>query len=78
MRIQCDDCHQWIETVSMDHPHDCPGESIAFAAGRKARAMGIPLRQSALRNLRPESRQYDDFVDGYDFEKQQRKRKPKD
>lgn len=28
MRIKCDDCHQWIETVSMD-PHDCPGESIA-------------------------------------------------
>jgi hypothetical protein len=73
--MQCDDCHRWIETVSMD-PHDCPGESVAFKAGRNARAQRIPLRQSALRVMRPESKQYDDFVDGYDFENEQRKRKP--
>lgn len=54
-----------------------PAESVAFAAGRKARAMKIPLRQSALRVIRPGSRQYDDYIDGYDYESAQRRRKPK-
>jgi len=76
MRVRCDDCHHWIETVSAD-PHDCPGESVAFAAGRKARAQRIPLSKSALRFIRPASDRYDDFIDGYDFESEQRKRKPK-
>lgn len=76
MIFQCEDCHRWYETVS-SAPHDCPGESPAFAAGRKARAMRIPLRQSALRNIHPASDRYDDFIEGYDYEAAQRKRKPK-
>lgn len=54
-----------------------PEESIAFKAGRDARAQGIPLRKSALINLRPGSRQYDDYIDGYEYESDQRKRKKK-
>lgn len=76
MLIQCDGCHAYIETVG-PAPHMCPGETPAFAAGRKARAARIPLRQSALRMINPASQRYDDFIDGYDFEAEQRKRKPK-
>lgn len=76
MLLKCDDCHAYYETVSIA-PHDCPGESVAFAAGRRARATGIPLRQSVLRAIRPGSQQYDDFIDGYEYETEQRKRKPK-
>lgn len=54
-----------------------PPESIAFSAGRKARAQGFSLKQSALRVIRPGSRQYDDYIDGYEYESAQRKRKPK-
>lgn len=74
MLFKCDDCHTTYETVS-SAPHNCPGESIAFKAGRNARAQRIPLAQSALRALRPGSKQYDEFIDGYDFEGEQRKRK---
>lgn len=51
-----------------------PEPSIAFQAGQKAREMRIPLRQSALRALRPGCKQYDDFIDGYEYESQKRKR----
>lgn len=40
--------------------------SIAFEAGRKAAEQKIPLTKSALRKLRPGSRQYEDFICGYD------------
>jgi hypothetical protein len=43
-----------------------PEPSIAFEAGQKAKRMGIPLRQSALRMIRPGCKQYNDFIDGYD------------
>jgi hypothetical protein len=58
-------------------PHDCSGESVAFKAGRDARAHRIPITKSGLRVLRPGSRQYDEYIDGYDFESEQRRRKPK-
>lgn len=51
------------------------GESIAFKAGRSAYEQGVPLKDSALRNLRVESQQYDDFVNGYDSAKRKRKSK---
>jgi len=76
MLFKCDDCHAYYETVS-SAPHDCPGESIAFRAGRDARAQRISLRQSALGMIRPGTQRYDDFIDGYEYEAEQRKRKPK-
>lgn len=54
-----------------------PEESIAFKAGREARAQQIPITQSALRMIRPGTDRYYDFMDGYDFESDQRKRTKK-
>lgn len=51
-----------------------PDESIAFQAGRKARSMGTLITKSALRMIRPGSRQYDDFIDGYEYETARRSR----
>jgi hypothetical protein len=47
-------------------PAEQTERSIAFEAGQHAKRNGIPLRQSALRALRPGCKQYDDFIDGYD------------
>ena len=41
-------------------------ESIAFKAGREAAAAGVELKNSALCSLHPESKQYADFIAGYD------------
>lgn len=60
-----------------EQPQTDREETIAFTAGRKARQQRIPLTKSALRSLRPGSRQYDDYIDGYDYEASLRKRKPK-
>jgi hypothetical protein len=54
-----------------------PEESVAFQTGRKARAMGVSLRSSALRVIRPGGRQYYDFIDGYEAETEARRRKKK-
>jgi len=43
--------------------------SIAFQAGAEAKKRRIPLKQSAIKNLRPGTPQYDDFLDGYDSQK---------
>ena len=40
--------------------------SIAFEAGKKAKERGEKLKNSALKNLRPGCKQYDDFIAGYD------------
>lgn len=60
--------------VSDESPRPAQEESIAFKAGRTAREQGIPIRQSALRALRPGTRQYEDFIDGYDSAKRNRQR----
>lgn len=52
-------------------------ESIAFQAGAKAAQAKVPLKDSALRMLHPNSRQYSDFVDGYDSVKRKTKKKEK-
>lgn len=43
-----------------------PEPSIAYCEGRRARQAGVKLENSALRKLRVGSRQYDDFMAGYD------------
>lgn len=43
-----------------------PEPSIAHCEGRRARHAGVKLENSALRKLRVGSRQYDDFIAGYD------------
>ena len=40
--------------------------SIAFKAGQEAKRLGIKLENSAVRNLRVGSKQYEDFLAGYD------------
>ena len=45
--------------------------SIAFDAGVQAAKLNIPLKRSALKNLRPCTQQYDDFLCGYDLQKKQ-------
>ena len=41
-------------------------KSIAFREGLRARQDGIKLKDSALRSLRFGSRQYEEYVAGYD------------
>jgi len=41
-------------------------KSIAFEQGKKAASLGVPLEQSGLVNLHPDSDRYDEFIDGYD------------
>ena len=45
--------------------------SVAFNAGVQAAKLNIPLRRSVLKNLRPCTPQYDDFLCGYDLQKNQ-------
>jgi hypothetical protein len=40
--------------------------SIAYKAGVEAKKLGIPLKETAIRNLRHGTPQYDDFLAGYD------------
>ena len=40
-------------------------KSIAFKAGVDAKAAGLPLNRTAFANLRAGTKQYDDFLDGY-------------
>jgi len=40
--------------------------SIAYRAGVEAKKLGIPIEQTAIRNLRWGTPQYDDFLAGYD------------
>ena len=40
--------------------------SIAYREGLRARKDGIKLKDSAIKNLRIGSRQYDDYVAGFD------------
>jgi hypothetical protein len=49
-------------------PQAVSGPSIAFVAGQNAKQRGEKLATSALKNLRPGCRQYDDFIAGYDSE----------
>jgi hypothetical protein len=69
--IQCEEC-------GTEHAPDAPCDtareaSIAFKAGQDAKRMGVPLRQSALRKIRPGTQQYEDFIDGYESLKRKRK-----
>lgn len=48
-----------MSTVSVEKP-------IAFKEGVDARQRGTKLEQSAITQLRPGSRQYDEFLAGYD------------
>ena len=41
-------------------------ESIAYKQGAKAAKLGTPIEQSELRNLKPYSERYDQFMAGYD------------
>lgn len=41
-------------------------KSIAYREGLRARQDGIKLKDSAIKNLRLGSRQYDDYLAGYD------------
>lgn len=41
-------------------------KSIAFREGLRTRKEGIKLKDSAIKNLRIGSRQYDDYLAGYD------------
>ena len=41
-------------------------ESIAYKQGAKAARLGVPIEQSGLRNLHPDSDRYDQFIAGYD------------
>lgn len=41
--------------------------SVAFKAGMEAKRMKTPLKKSAIQSLMTGSKQYFDFLDGYDF-----------
>lgn len=40
--------------------------SIAYRAGMEAKKLGIPIEDTAIKNLRHGTPQYDDFLAGYD------------
>ena len=44
-------------------------KSIAFNAGKDAKLRGEKLKNSALKNIRPGCKQYDDFIAGFDSAK---------
>lgn len=50
----------------MTTENEQPKQSIAFKAGLQTRLDGIKLEQSAIRNLLPGCKQYNDFIAGYD------------
>jgi hypothetical protein len=41
-------------------------ESIAYKAGKEAKRQGVRLQDSAVSKLKVGSRQYEDFIAGYD------------
>jgi hypothetical protein len=41
-------------------------QSVAFKQGVKAAELGVPLEESGVVNLQPESDRYDEFIAGYD------------
>jgi hypothetical protein len=41
-------------------------KSIAFKAGEDAKAAGLPLERTAFAKLREGTKQYSDFLDGYE------------
>ena len=41
-------------------------KSIAYRAGQDAKKRGVKLKNSAIKNLRVGSKQYDDFLAGFD------------
>lgn len=51
---------------SMQAPKSTEQKSIDYDAGQEAKRNKIPLHKSAVKNLRPDSKQYFDFIDGYD------------
>lgn len=46
-------------------------KSVAFLAGMEAKKTKVPLKKSAIKNLMVGSKQYFDFLDGYDFKEVQ-------
>ena len=54
------------EGAERQSPSNAGLGSIAFEAGKKAKERGEKLKNSALKNLRPGCKQYDDFIAGYD------------
>lgn len=43
--------------------------SIAYQSGKKAAERGIKLEDSAIRNLRPNTERYEQFIAGYESAK---------
>lgn len=56
----------------MNKNQNTDNASIAYRAGQEAKRNGVSLKNSAIRNLRVGSKQYDDFLVGFDSLKKTR------